>query len=185
MAQLSKNCLRIDDNQAADSKIEPCLASIQDLKNGKYICDSKTGLPGVISSVRMSKTGKHGHAKFTYNLFIPFTEQTSQEMQPGHTHLHKPIMKKYEMEACNVENDGRIEIMDNDGNTEDLYLSPDYQNKLGENIGEKFFNAWQDVQNSNGEKLLLINILEGPVCDPKKIYMVKQITGWQIKEADD
>merc|ERR1719394_1050602 len=41
----------------------------------------------------MSKTGKHGHAKFTFNLSYPFTGQTSQEMFPGHTHLHRPEIR--------------------------------------------------------------------------------------------
>merc|ERR1712070_9291 len=186
MALLAGNCYKDNVYQGVESKIEPCNASIQDLKNGKYICDSKTGLPGVISSVKMSKTGKHGHAKFTYQLTIPFTNQTSQEMHPGHTHLHRPIMEKMELEVSDVEESGRVETMLEDGSLWDLNMAKDYtENKGTDPIGQKFHEAWKQVQNSDGEKVLFVSILHGPVHDLKKIYMVRQICGWQIKNYDD
>ena len=37
------------------------------------------GILGTISNVKMSKTGKHGHAKFTFNLNFPFTGQVTTE----------------------------------------------------------------------------------------------------------
>merc|ERR550514_787561 len=186
MAFLAGNCYRDDNFQGADSKIEPSHASVQDLKNGKYMCDSKTGLPGIISGVKMSKTGKHGHAKFTYQLFIPFTNQTSQEMHPGHTHLHRPLMEKLEIEVSDIEENGRIECMLEDGSLWDCQMDKNYsENKGTDPIGQKFHDAWNEVQDSDGEKILFVSVLHGPVYDSKKIYMVRQIISWQIRNASD
>merc|ERR1719499_5769 len=92
------NCLEIHDKEEnwIAAKVTPMHASVQDLKQGSWFTNDNTGLPGTIKGVKMSKTGKHGHAKFTFNVSYPFSETTSQEMFPGHTHLTRPVMTKSE-----------------------------------------------------------------------------------------
>merc|ERR1719238_2707050 len=72
-----------------------------------------------MSKVGFSKTGKHGHAKWTFFCKYPCTGQTSQEMYPGHTHLTKPEISKSEWLLVNCHQDGKtkaytgnIDLMD-------------------------------------------------------------------------
>merc|ERR1740129_2210671 len=67
-----------------------------DLKNGMWCLDDKTGLPGTVSDLKFSKTGKHGHAKFTYKLRMPHSGRASSAMHPGGDHLSRPVMEKIE-----------------------------------------------------------------------------------------
>merc|ERR1719361_138956 len=73
----------------------------------------------------MSKTGKHGHAKFTFNLKYSFTGQASQEMWPGHTHLTRPICNKFEVQLSDIEGDEVI-CIDDDGKEISLTFKADY-----------------------------------------------------------
>merc|ERR1719234_1045063 len=106
------NCY-VKSDEVANTKLKPIHASMQDLKNGGWFTSGNHGLPGIISNLKMSKTGKHGHAKFTFLVAYPFTGQNSQEMHPGHTHLLKPECFKMEMLVTDYEPDtGHVEAMD-------------------------------------------------------------------------
>lgn len=183
------NCLVIQDEDAkakASTSFEPMHASVQDLKNGKWCCSNNHGQPGTISNVKMSKTGKHGHAKFTFNLSYPFTGQTSQEMFPGHTHLHRPHCDKFEVEVTYMDEDGNVDAMKekSDKSFEDvvLFMDESYEDKNGNKEGERFFNEYREKFEEAGEKMI-ISVLEGPIHSDPPI-MVRQIVGWKFTQDD-
>ena len=93
---LLKDCTIKDVPKDADlsSRLEPIHA--HDLKNGMWCLDDKTGIPGTVCDLKMSKTGKHGHAKFTYKLRMPHSGRASSLMHPGGDHLLRPVMQKVE-----------------------------------------------------------------------------------------
>lgn len=187
----NKSNIRIYDDDSAASQISPISASVGDLKQGKYCIIPKSGWPGVISNVKMSKTGKHGHAKFTFQLWSPFTNQTSQEMHPGHTHLKRPNMTKFEASVMNWEADGVVEAQNEAGEeVSNLFIHPDFKgDKDGKFTGEDFKQAYDRcVENPPSEEImedLVVQILKGPICVGKKIQFCQQIVSWQIKKVED
>ena len=91
-------------NTDLSSRIIPMHA--HDLKHGMWCLDDKTGLPGTVSDLKFSKTGKHGHAKFTYKLRMPFSGRASSAMHPGGDHLSKPVMEKVEYLVSHMDGEG-------------------------------------------------------------------------------
>jgi len=173
------NCMRME-SESASTKIIPIHASVQDLKNGKWCGSEAHGQPGIISNIRMSKTGKHGHAKFTFNLFFPFTGQTSQEMFPGHTHLSKPEMTKKEWLVSFAEEDGTVTMMDESDNEVFAYMNPDYVDKAGVTVGANFYAALEEAMDNGLD--FFASILDGPVHDKKGDYLIRQIEKFQAKD---
>jgi len=182
-----QNCIKVPASAAAaESRLEPIAASVQDLKNGKFCIGPNNGMPGIISNVRMSKTGKHGHAKFTFNLAFPFTGQNSQEMWPGHTHLTRPICKKFDWEVMDIDESGNISALNEDSAEEHLYMKPDFIDKSGDTVGDKLLKAWDEVQNDpECEKVLMVQVLEGPVHDKKGDFLIRQIISFAVKIGED
>jgi len=170
------------EDEAASTKITPIHASVQDLKNGKWCTSEAHGQPGTISNVKMSKTGKHGHAKFTFNIFYPFTGQTSQEMFPGHTHLKRPEVAKKEWMVSFAEPDGTVTCMDDAGLECYAYMDRSFIHK-GDPIGERFFTEL-DLAADNDQDFY-VSIMEGPCHNVKGDYMVRQIEKFQAKDAEE
>merc|ERR1719216_780195 len=109
----------------------------------------------------------------TYHIL--FTGQTSQEMFPGHTHLHRPHCSKYEVEVTYMDEDGNIDAMDEKNQDVVLFMSQEYQDKNGQSLGATFFEEYTQKFEEDGEKMIL-SVLEGPIhCDPA--IMVRQIVG--------
>lgn len=173
------NCMRIDDDSAS-TKLVPIEASVQDLKNGKWCCSQAHGQPGTISNLRMSKTGKHGHTKFTFKLFYPFTGQTSQEMWPGHTHLSRPqcVKNEYMVSYADSEN-GNVVCMDSEENEVFAYMKADFEYK-GDAIGEKFYRELDEAMDNDQE--FWVSLLEGPVHDKRGDYFIRQVEKWSVKD---
>jgi len=187
-----KHNIAVWNSDAAASTVSPIHASVQDLKQGKYCIIPKSGWPGVISNVKMSKTGKHGHAKFTFQLWSPFTNQTSQEMHPGHTHLKRPKMQKFEAEVTNWDEDGTVDAIDEAGNEiNNLFIHKEFAgDKDGKYSGDAFAKAIDRcIENPPNDELMeviLITCLKGPICtDKKKVQFCQQIVSWQIKVCED
>eukprot|EP00494_Astrolonche_serrata_P026348 UN26610 len=132
----------------------------------------------------MSKTGKHGHAKFTFNLKYPFTSQTSQEMWPGHTHLTRPIVKKYEWQLMEIDGNN-ITCLNEDDKEESLRFDFDkYEESGDDTLKTDLQKAWERLEN-DGDCDVLLTVLEGPIKDKKKPYYIRQITEIKIKVDDD
>jgi len=180
------NCLVVQTEDAkakAATSFAPMHASVQDLKNGKWCSSKNHGQPGTISNVKMSKTGKHGHAKFTFNLSYPFTGQTSQEMFPGHTHLHRPNCTKYETSVSYVDEEGNVDSLTEKDEDCALFMDFNYVDKNGVTVGANFKNDYDEKFEGNGDQMIL-SVLEGPIhCDPA--IMVRQIVGWKCIADED
>jgi len=186
MAKLLGNCVEAHE-PSAESRIEPMHASMQDLKNGKWCTSEKHGQPGTIANVKMSKTGKHGHAKFTFNLSFPFTGQTSQEMYPGHTHLHRPIVKKDQLQVTAYDYEEEVTCIDEQGKEVYLVMKSDFE-KDGKLVGQEFMDAYDEAMDSG--QTLYVDVMEGPVYAKKapgkanKDYYIRQIVSWVTKDDE-
>merc|ERR550517_206055 len=135
----------------------------------------------------MSKTGKHGHAKFTFNLKYPFTNQTSQEMHPGHTHLTRPDVRKYEwfVNAYDRET-GDIDAFNEKNETVEAKIHPSFDNDNFPKMGEQFMELYDQFE-EEGDFDIIINVTEGPVYVKKKEkhYYVLQVTEFKRKEHEE
>jgi translation elongation factor P/translation initiation factor 5A len=185
-SSLLKNCTVV--RGVAQSEItallEPILASVQDLKNGKYCCSKNHGQPGTISAVKMSKTGKHGHAKFTFQLKYPLTGQTSQEMFPGHTHLTRPKVKKFEWQVTNYDEGGIYTCLDDKNEEVTLSITDDFAHNDHNVTGKELKQAWEDYNNGDLDGDIWLTVLEAPVKGKteKEHILVRQVSEFKVKD---
>eukprot|EP00483_Globobulimina_turgida_P000576 UN00576 len=153
-------------NTDLSSRLIPMHA--HDLKNGMWCIDDKSGLPGTVSELKMSKTGKHGHAKFTYKLRMPHSGRSSSLMHPGGDHLYRPVMEKVEYLVSHMDGD-------------DLVC-------LNEDFEEVFFKLTNDRESvydkiigiiDNGQddgKDVYVTVLEGPKKVGEQIDILQIVT---------
>merc|ERR1719445_3018540 len=89
-------------NTDLSSRIIPMHA--HDLKNGMWCLDDKTGLPGKVSDLKVTKTG-NGDATFTNKLEMPHSGRVSSAMHSGGDHLFRPVMEMVEYLVSHMECD--------------------------------------------------------------------------------
>jgi len=180
------NCtMRPSNNQDdANAVLIPIEACVKELKDGRWFTSGNHGQPGIISKVKMSKTGKHGHAKFTFNVAYPFTGQNSQEMHPGHSHLTKPEVMKKEYQVTNYE-DGSIECMGTGDEGEQFFSYPlEYDGSAGGPTGKNFKIMWDEVYNLDEEMDLWVQVLKAPIKKKSGAEWCFQVTSAQYKPAN-
>jgi len=170
------------DKENAGAALVPIEASMQDLKNKGWFTSPKTGMPGTMSKIKMSKTGKHGHAKFTFNVNYPFTNQTSQEMWPGHTHLTRPECIKGEYLVSDYD-EGNVSVLNERDEICDYEYKVDFDGCDGKFMtGQEFKDMWESMDFEKEE--MWVQILKGPVKPKsKKPYWLCQIVSAQLKPA--
>lgn len=149
------------------SRLEPIQA--HHLKNNAYVLDDNTGLPGIVSDLKMSKTGKHGHAKFTYKLSMPFSGRTSSPMHPGGDRLLRPVMAKKEYEVMDYTG-GFLSILDGDEERQ-LKLAEDTE------LGKKILDAFND------DKLVIVTTIEGPQKLKDKVIMIEMPQSFKVSDS--
>jgi len=177
------NCTKFlsSNSEDANAALTPIEASMKDLKDGRWFTNGTHGQPGTISKVKMSKTGKHGHAKFTFNVSYPFTGQNSQEMHPGHTHLTKPEVSKSEYQVTNYEK-GVITALKPDGTDIQFDYAEGYDGSAGGPAGATMVTLWEEVYDQIPEQDLWIQVLKAPVkVKNKDAFWICQITAAQYK----
>lgn len=170
------------DQDNAGAVLIPIEASVKELKDGRWFTSGSHGQPGTISKVKMSKTGKHGHAKFTFNVSYPFTGQNSQEMHPGHSHLTKPEVVKNEYQVTDYEN-GELTCMTTEGHDIIFSYSEEYDGSAGGPTGEEMRKMWDEVYDQEPPMDLWIQVLKAPVKNNKGPFWVCQVTAAQYKAA--
>eukprot|EP01084_Bolivina_argentea_P254780 428396_1 len=153
-------------NTDLSSRLIPMHA--HDLKNGMWCLDDKTGIPGTVSDLKMSKTGKHGHAKFTYKLRMPHSGRASSAMHPGGDHLNRPVMEKIEYLVSYLEGD-------------DLAcLNEDYEEvffKLGEERADVYNKIKDTIEKGQDDgKDVYVTVLEGPMKKGDNIEILQIVT---------
>eukprot|EP01083_Nonionella_stella_P135782 413031_1 len=140
-------------NTDLSSRLIPMHA--HDLKNGMWCLDDKSGLPGTVSELKMSKTGKHGHAKFTYKLRMPHSGRSSSLMHPGGDHLYRPVMEKIEYLVSHMDGDEDIVCLNDDYEEVFFRLSPER-----DAVYTKVTDCIETGQDEG--KDVFITVLEGP-----------------------
>lgn len=165
----SANVLPEQPGMDLSSRLEPIQA--HHLKNGAWVLDDNTGLPGTVSDLKMSKTGKHGHAKYTYKLSIAFSGRSSSPMHPGGDRLLRPVMAKREYEVMDyITDESELTVLDGD---EERKLFLDASSKLGIDIAQAIDNG----------KVVVVTCLEGPQKIKDRTIMIEMPQSF--KQSDD
>jgi len=140
-----------------------------DLKNGQWCLDDKTGMPGTVSDLKFSKTGKHGHAKFTYKLRMPHSGRASSAMHPGGDHLVRPVMEKIEYLVSHMDGDEDLVCLNED--FEEIYF------KLSSSREDVYKEVTETIENGqNDGKDVFVTVLEGPKKLGDKIEILQIVT---------
>jgi len=141
-----------------------------DLKNGQWCLDDKTGIPGTVCDLKFSKTGKHGHAKFTYKLRMPHSGRASSAMHPGGDHLTRPVMEKTEYLVSHYDkNSEELSCLDED--FEEIFFK---LSKTREEVHKKVTECIENGQNEG--KDVYVTVLEGPKKLGDKIEILQIVT---------
>lgn len=87
-------------------------------KNGHVLMKGK---PCKIVEMSTSKTGKHGHAKVNLTGIDIFDGKKYEDMSPSTHNMIVPVVSRQEYTVVNIEDDGYLTLMDENGETrEDL-----------------------------------------------------------------
>eukprot|EP01083_Nonionella_stella_P103630 296140_1 len=154
-------------NTDLSSRLIPMHA--HDLKNGMWCIDDKSGLPGTVSELKMSKTGKHGHAKFTYKLRMPHSGRSSSLMHPGGDHLYRPVMEKVEYLVSHMDGDEDLVCLNEDFEEVFFKLSEER-----ENVYSKIVECIETGQDEG--KDVYVTVLEGPKKVGDNIEILQIVT---------
>ena len=103
--------------------------------------------PCKVIDIKVSKTGKHGHAKCKFVAIDIFTGAKKEDMQPSSHNSEVPNVSRKEYSLLDIDDEGFLSLMADDGSTKDdlkLPAGSDDSNKLAEDI-EKEFKAEKDL----------------------------------------
>jgi len=163
---LLKDCTikKVPANSDLSSRLVPCHA--HDLKNNMWILDDKSGVAGTVSDLKMSKTGKHGHAKFTYKLRMPHSGRAASAMHPGGDQLYQPVMEKLEYLVSHLDGDEDLVCLDE--NYEEIYfkVSPER-----EDVYTKLKEIMEQGQKEG--KDVYATVLEGPMKEKDEVTILQ------------
>jgi len=108
------------------------------IKKGHYIM--MKGRPCKITSVKISKTGKHGHAKVTFQANDIFTGQKFSDVQPGHANMLEPhpVKTTYEL-SYSDEAEQVLVLLNDDG--EEAHVNAKWDDETVQKILEEEENG--------------------------------------------
>merc|ERR1712150_332322 len=119
------------------------------LKKNHYVM--MKGHPCKVVKTATSKTGKHGHAKVTYDGVCVFTGKKYSDVQPGHANLLEPVITKQNYSLMDVDvSNGTLSALDESNNEQVVDFDADSK------VGQELIQAFDDGQ------ILLITTLSGP-----------------------
>jgi translation initiation factor 5A len=93
------------------------------IRKGGYIMIKER--PCKVSEVTSSKTGKHGHAKCHFVAIDIFTGKKIEDLVPASHTTYAPFVKKMEYQFLDVDDDGFISCMTEDGTQREDLKIPD------------------------------------------------------------
>eukprot|EP01084_Bolivina_argentea_P217613 369444_1 len=142
------------------------------IQNGSWRIDVKSGYPGKVTELKMCKTGKHGHKKFTYKLLIPYTGQILFIMHRQFDMFMTCVMKtdKYIFNGYE-DNEKKLVQCKNQKTGEQIKIAISPFDKLIDLIGKK----------GDDEKLILY-VLSGLKCSSEKLEVVQCIVDAKIEQ---
>ncbi|GCA63793.1 translation elongation factor IF5A [Kipferlia bialata] len=125
--------LEFENVDEAGGKMRPIAAG--QVRKGGYVVIK--GRPCKVSSLSVSKTGKHGHAKVNMTTYDIFTGKKLEDMCPSTHNMNEPVVERNDYTLIGIE-DGYAHLMDEDGEVrEDLTIPP-------ETMGEEITAAFED-----------------------------------------
>ena len=150
------------------------------LKKNHYVM--MKGRPCKIVKIATSKTGKHGHAKMTFEGVDIFTGSKYSDVQPGHANMSEPHPSKYTYALMDIDTeDSQLSVMNLDTNEEwmvDFDAKRDDEAKLISEIQEQF---------DNGEMLTITTVCAAVETNQADVYTYpEKVIAWAIdREGDD
>eukprot|EP00042_Codosiga_hollandica_P022702 m.85919 g.85919 ORF g.85919 m.85919 type:complete len:161 (+) comp50894_c0_seq1:797-1279(+) len=105
-------------------------------KNGHVIIKDR---PCKIVDMSTSKTGKHGHAKVHLVALDIFTQRKYEDLCPSTHNMYVPNVTRRDFALNNIEDDGFLDLMDDEGNTRSDLKLP--EGDLGDQIKAAFDNG--------------------------------------------
>jgi len=101
-----------DDNSESSAMMSPCQAG--DLKKGSIAMFK--GRPAKVMEIRVSKTGKHGHAKCSITAIDVFNGKKYQDVQPSHAAMFFANCDRKEYQLVHIDKDAdEAQVMNDDG----------------------------------------------------------------------
>ncbi len=147
-----------------------------DLKHGMWCIDDKSGYPGQVMQLNKSKTGKHGHTKFTYKLVMPHSGKSSNPMHPGKDQLQRPTVQKEECVFIRFVDDEQRTVQVRDGKGAERVIAISPQPRICEKVmGVMDRRAKSDV--------MVMTVLKAPKYSPKKVVMVECVVDVKSMKA--
>jgi len=117
--------------------------------------------PCKIADLKISKTGKHGHAKANMVGYDMINNRKYQETVPGHTSMFAFTPSKMEYEVADIQ-DGVITAMTPEGQ-EKFFNVPE-----NPEIGAKLVQEFRDNAEKGGDQFWIITVLYAPRMVGKK-----------------
>ena len=144
--------------------LEPIHA--HDLKHGMWCIDDNSGYPGQVKQLNKSKTGKHGHTKFTYKLVMPHSGKSSNPMHPGKDQLQRPVVQKEECVFIRFmdEQQTKVQVEDRKGTKRVIAISPQPK------VNEKVMGV---MDRRRKDEVMVMTVLKAPRYSPKKVVLVE------------
>eukprot|EP00428_Durinskia_dybowskii_P063029 CAMPEP_0170384014 /NCGR_PEP_ID=MMETSP0117_2-20130122/15777_1 /TAXON_ID=400756 /ORGANISM="Durinskia baltica, Strain CSIRO CS-38" /LENGTH=159 /DNA_ID=CAMNT_0010639745 /DNA_START=40 /DNA_END=519 /DNA_ORIENTATION=+ len=94
--------------------------------------------PCKVSSVSTSKTGKHGHAKCNFTAIDIFNGKKYEDIIPSTHTAYVPTIVRKEYTLTDIQEDGYLCLMDDEGNTREDVTLPPYPENFGREIETAF-----------------------------------------------
>jgi translation initiation factor 5A len=140
-----------------------CPLEAGQVKKGGYIMIE--GRPCKVSNTKVSKAGKHGHAKVNFVALDIFTKKKYEDMSSSTHTVHVPNITRAEYSLLNIGEDGELSLLNDDGETKH-YLDLPPNQELATSIQAKFDDG----------KQLVLTALEA--CGIEQIMSSKEETYW-------
>ena len=104
------------------------------------------GVPCVVKSIDISKTGKHGHSKARIEALGIITKQKKVFVVPGHDKFDVPLVEKRKAQVLSFGE--KVSIMDSENfETFDINCPKEIKEELKENSSVEYWNV-------EGEKII-------------------------------
>jgi len=160
------------DDESGSSLVSPCSAG--DLKKGTIAMIK--GHPCKVMEIRVSKTGKHGHAKCSITAVCVLTNKKYTDVQPAHANMFMANCLKKEYQLMTVDSKEKTASVLDDENNE---LQVSLEGETGEAlIAEKEANPDDDDND------YIVSILTAPEEISEGVFVKKELcTGYKKQKA--
>jgi len=133
------------------------------------------GYPCKVSSVKISKTGKHGHTKCRITGSCVITAVKQIVVKPSHISLSLPFVIKNEYQLSFIGADGMLCLID-DNNKMFMIDVPSSDMK------EALIEA--KTSDSESEKDYFVTLICAPICATGKTVIERAVVAWKAVNAN-